>query len=69
MRVYAEQPAYQGLKRRTVAEIQKNIAAQGKRNSIFRALYSRDEMDKIGVWGRNLERIFNIFTVRSVDSV
>ena len=65
----AEQPIYWGLNCRTVGEIQGKIVAQGKRNPVSRALYARNDKDAIVAWGRNLDRILNIFNVRVVHPV
>jgi hypothetical protein len=64
---HAEQPTYRAPDRRTVAEIQKKIAIQGKRIAISRTFYARNEKVLIVAWGRDLDRILNIFNVSTVD--
>lgn len=62
----AEWPAYQGLNRRTVAEIQKRIIDQGKRHPVSRVLHTKTDRDMIAVWRQDLNRILQIFNVRSI---
>ena len=66
---YVDQPAYQDFNCRTVGEVQRKIIARGKRNPIFRALNAKNDKDAIAAWGRDLDRILNIFNVRSANSV
>ena len=52
-----------------MAEIQRNVIKQGKRNVISRHLHARNDKDKIGGWKLDLNRILHVFNVRSVVSV
>ena len=64
----AEWPAYWGLNRRTVAEIQGKIVDQGEQHAVSRALYAKSNKDTIAAWRQDLHRILHIFNVRSADS-
>ena len=50
---------------RAVAEIQRRIVKQGKRNAISRHLHARNDKDKIAAWRTDLVRILHIFNVCS----
>ena len=52
---------------RTLAEIQRNVVAQGGRNLASRMFYSRNDKDAIAAWKQNLNTILQIFNVRSVS--
>jgi len=52
-----------------VAEIQRNVIKQGKRNVISRHLHAKNDKDKIAAWKSDLNRILQIFNVRSIVTV
>ena len=54
---------------RTLAEIQRKVDKQGKRNVVVRLVHAKDDKDKIAAWKQDLVRVLNIFTVRSITSV
>ena len=67
--MYAEGPAHDGLThRRTVAEIQKKIVDRGTRHVVSRVLNAKSDKDEIAAWRQDLNRILQIFNVRSVHS-
>ena len=60
--------AYHGLDRRTVAEIQGKVLKRSGRGSVSRFLHSRDDKDAIAAWKSDLNRILQVFSVRSTCS-
>ena len=52
-----------------MAEIQRNIIKQGKRNVISRHVHAKNDKDKIAAWKSNLARILQVFNVRFIVSV
>jgi hypothetical protein len=52
-----------------VAEIQRKIIKQGKRNPVSQAFHASDDKDAIASWGRDLDRILHIFNVRSTSVI
>jgi len=52
-----------------VAEIQRNIIKQGKRNVISRHVHAKNDKDKIAAWTSDLVRILQVFNVRSIVSL
>ena len=60
---------YGDVSRRTVAEIQRNVIKQGKRNVVYRALRAKANKDKIAGWKNHLLWVLNVFSVRSIGSV
>ena len=66
---YAEPLTYQGLNHRTVADVQKKIVKQGKRNAVSQLLHAKKDKDMIAACRREVNRILRIFNVRSVDAV
>lgn len=54
------------LNHRTVAEIQRKVVDQGKRNLFSRLFHARDDQGKITAWGLELDRILRVFNVRRV---
>ena len=52
---------------RTLAEIQRNVFAQGERNVASRLFHSRNDKDAIAAWRQDLNRILQIFSVRSAS--
>ena len=55
--------------RRTVAEIQRKVVKQGKRNSALRFVLSRSNKDRIAAWKQDLVRVLHVFNVRSILSI
>ena len=54
------------LDRRTLAEVQRKVNKQGKRNTVSRFLHAKDDKDKIIAWKQDLVRVLNVFTVRLI---
>ena len=54
---------------RAVAEIQRKVMKQGKRNVISRHLHAKNDKEKIAGWKSDLNKILHVFNVRSIDSV
>ena len=52
--------------RRTVADIERNLAKWDKRNGISRCLHAKKGKEKIAAWRLGLENILGVFNVRSV---
>ena len=52
---------------RTLAEIQRNVVAQGERNMASRMFHSRNDKDAIATWRQSLHTILQIFNVRSIS--
>ena len=52
--------------RRTVAEIQRKVTKQSKRNAVSRIVQARNDKDTIAAWKLELGRILQVFNVRSV---
>ena len=48
-----------------MAEIQKNIIKQGKRNGVSRMFHAKNDKETIAAWRSDLNRILHIFNVRS----
>src|SRR5258708_3197989 len=57
----ANQPAFHC---RTVAEIQKNVVKQSKRNPASRLFHAKNDKDTIAAWRLELNRILHVFNVR-----
>lgn len=57
------------INRRTVAEIQRKIIKQGKRNAVSRLAHAKNDKETIATWRLDLDRILLVFNVRSVISV
>ena len=55
--------------RRAVAEIQKNIAKRGQRSGVSRMFHAKNDKETIATWRMDLNRILQVFNVRSVTSV
>jgi len=49
-----------------VAEIEGDITKQGKRNGISRHLHAKSDKEKVAAWGSDLDKILQVFNVRSV---
>jgi len=49
-----------------VAEIEGNIIKQGKRHGISRHLHAKSDMEKVAAWGSDLDKMLQVFNVRSV---
>ena len=58
-------PLTGGFDHRTANIIQKKVVERGKRNAFTRVLYARNDKDAIVTWGLKLDRILNVFNVRS----
>ena len=52
--------------RRTVVDIEKNLAKLDKRNGISRRLHAKKGKEKIAAWRLGLEDTLGVFNVRSV---
>ena len=57
---------YHALYRRTVAEIQQEVAKKSERNVASRVFHARNDKDTIAGWNVDLNRILHIFNVRLV---
>ena len=55
-----------GLRRRTVADIERRLVKWGKRNPISRRLCAKNDKETIATWKLNLDRLLQVFNVRSV---
>ena len=58
---------YQGLKPRTVSEIQRKITRQGKRRAVVRAFQAKSDRSMIAEWRQDLNRILHVFNVRGIN--
>ena len=65
---YAGLSTYQSPNRRAVANIQRNIIKQGKRNSISRHIHAKSDKEIIASWRSDLNRILQVFNVRLITS-
>ena len=65
--MHTERHTYRFLNRSTVAKIQSNVIERGKRNAFSRAFHSKTDKDAIVAWRQDLNRILQIFNVRSDD--
>jgi hypothetical protein len=54
------------IDRRTVAEIERKIIKQGKRNAVSRLVHAKNDKETITGWRSDLNRILLVFNVRSV---
>ena len=52
-----------------MAEIQRKIIKQGKRNVISRHFHAKNDKDKITAWRLDLDRILQVFNVRSIVTI
>ena len=52
-----------------MAEIQRNIVNQGKRNVFSRHFHAKTDKETIAGWRLDLNRILHVFNVRSIPSV
>jgi hypothetical protein len=52
-----------------VAEIQRKVIKQGKRNAATRLFHAKTDKETITAWRLDLNRILHIFNVRSAGSV
>ena len=55
-------------RRRAVAEIQRNVTKQSKRNPVSRLFHAKVDKDAITAWRVELNRILHVFNVRSFAS-
>ena len=72
--VRAEQFIHQSVNHRTVARIQNRVVEKGKRNvvsRVFRSVFHSKSVDNdaIASWRQDLNRIRQIFTVRSINHI
>ena len=58
---------HRSVNRRTVAGIQNNVIKQGQRSVVSRVFHSKTDKDAIAAWRQDLNRILQIFTVRSIN--
>ena len=49
-----------------IAEIERKIVKRSQRNRISRAFHANEDKSAIIAWNRNLDRILQIFSVRSL---
>ena len=63
---YARPFIYQVPNCRAVADIQKNIIKRGKRNGVSRMLHAKNDKETIATWRLELNRILQVFSVRSI---
>ena len=69
LKAYGPGPcAHHDLDGRTVEEIEKKVTEQSERHRFFRIILSRSDKDAIAGWKSDLNRILNVFNVRSVRS-
>jgi len=54
------------LNLRTVADIQRNLVERSKQNAISRRYYAKDNKKMIATWRLDLDKILQVFRVRSV---
>jgi hypothetical protein len=52
-----------------MAEMQRRVDKQGKRNIVVRFILAKGDKDKIAVWNQDLVRILHVFNVGSIGSV
>ena len=52
-----------------MAEIQRKVIKQGKRNAVSRVLHATGDKEKIGAWKVDLSKILQVFNVRSIAFV
>ena len=50
----------------TVAEIQRRVTKQSKRNGVSRLFHARNDKEKIAAWKSEINRILHVFNVRFV---
>ena len=53
------------LDRRTVAEIRRRVSKQSERNAVSRLIHAKNDKDAIAAWRLDLNRVLQVFTVRS----
>ena len=51
---------------RAVGEIERNVIKEGKRNAISRRLHAKNNKKKMATWKLDLDKVIQIFNVRSV---
>ena len=52
-----------------MAAIQRNTIKQSKRNAVSRLIHAKNDKERIAGWRSDLNRILQVFSVRSVVSV
>jgi len=61
--------AYDAFDHRIVADIQKKLAKSVKRNAVSRRFNAKKTKERIAAWRLDLEKILQVFNVRSVTWV
>ena len=61
--------AYHASNRRTITEIQRRIIEKGQRNLFSRLAHAKDDKETLASWRSDLNRILQVFNVRSTGSV
>jgi len=51
---------------RAVGEVERNVIKQRNRNAISRRLHAKNDKKKIAAWRLDLDKILQVFDVRSV---
>jgi hypothetical protein len=64
---HGERITYRCINRRTVAETQRKVVKQGKRNAVFRSIHARGDKEKIAAWKQDLVRVLHVFNVCLID--
>jgi hypothetical protein len=49
-----------------VAEMQRKVVKQSKRNAVVRFILAKGDKDKIAAWKQDLVRVLHVFKVRSI---
>ena len=49
-----------------MADIETKLAKWGKRSVVFRRFHAKDDKEKIAAWRLELDKILQVFSVRSV---
>ena len=49
-----------------MADIETKLAKWGKRSVVFRRFYAKDDRETIATWRLDLDKIIQVFNVRSV---
>jgi hypothetical protein len=62
-------PLTDTINRRSVAEMQRKVNKQGKRNVVLRFVLAKGDKDKIAAWNQDLVRVLHVFNVGSAGSV
>lgn len=65
----ANRPIDRCLIRRVLAEIERRVVKQGKRNAVSRLVYSMSDKSNIAAWNQDLIRVLHVFNVSLIGSV